>query len=305
MLAVTSAATAPHAAITEVADPEPLTDEALVEVRAFSLNRGEVKRLETLDHGTPTGWDLAGVVTQPAADGSGPAGGARVVGLKNPGAWAQRAAVPTHVLAEIPENVSFEQAACLPVAGLTALRALEVVGFMLGRRIAITGASGGVGRLAVQLARDAGAHVTAVARRGEGLRELGASEVVDRLDPEGEPFDGILDGVGGPMLGAALQRVAPGGTVVNYAATVPEPVEYPTRAFFGRAPGATLYGLYIFDEIARGTSGAASLSRLAELVERGRLDVQVDWTGSWGEVGDAIGALLDGQVRGKAVLTVD
>ena len=73
--------------------------------------------------------------------------------------------------------MTFEQAATLPVAGLTALRALELGGFVLGKRVAVTGASGGVGRFAIQLAKLAGAHVTAIARRTEGLAELGADEV--------------------------------------------------------------------------------------------------------------------------------
>ena len=85
------------------------------------------------------------------------------------GAWAELAAVGTDWLAELPDAVSFEQAAALPVAGMTALRALEVGGFVLGKRVLVTGASGGVGRFAIQLAKLAGAHVTAIARRTEGL----------------------------------------------------------------------------------------------------------------------------------------
>ena len=95
----------------EVADPAPLPHEALVEVKAISLNRGECRRLATMDRGSVTGWDLAGEVVQAAADGSGPAVGARVVGLKNPGAWVQRAAVDTEFLAELPDGITLEQAA--------------------------------------------------------------------------------------------------------------------------------------------------------------------------------------------------
>jgi NADPH:quinone reductase-like Zn-dependent oxidoreductase len=305
MRALVSSSTPPFAELAEVADPKPLAHEALVSVHAVSLNRGEVRRLERMEPGTVAGWDLAGTVSRPAADGHGPAEAARVVGLKLSGAWAERVAVPTEFLAELPEGISFAQAATLPVAGLTALRALEIGGFVLGKRVLVTGASGGVGRFAIQLAALAGAHVTAVARRTEGLAELGADAVLPELPSEGETFDVILDAIGGPVLGAALQRVAPRGTVVSFAATVPEPVSYPTRELFSRAPGAVLHGLYIFDELDHTRTAAADLRRLADLVASGRVDPQIDLTTSWSEAPSAIQALLDRRVAGKAVLTLD
>ncbi len=241
MRALVSSATPPHVELADVPDPQPLPHEALVSVRAISLNRGETRRLATLEPGTVTGWDLAGVVVRAAADGSGPPEGARVVGLMQSGAWAQLAAVRSDWLAELPDGVSFEQAAALPVAGVTALRALELGGFVLGKRVLVTGASGGVGRFAIQLAKLAGAHVTGIARRTEGLRELGADEVYAELETEGPDFDVALDAVGGPVLGAALQRVAPRGIVVSFASTVTEPVSYPdARAVRARARGTAV-----------------------------------------------------------------
>ena len=305
MRALVSSATPPHAELASVPDPHPDRDQALVEVKAFSLNRGETKRLASMAPGSITGWDVAGIVRATADDGSGPRAGARVVGLGQAGAWAELAAVSTDLLAELPDQVSFEHAATLPVAGLTALRALEVGGFVLGKRVLVTGASGGVGRFAIQLAKLAGAHVTALARRTAGLSDLGADEVIELLEPEGPTYDVIIDAVGGETLGAAIGRIAPSGTIVNFAATNEEPVSYPTRTLFGRAPGARVYGLVVFSELARHASGTNDLRRLASLVAAGKLDPQIDLVASWTEAGRAIEALLDRRVNGKAVLTTN
>jgi NADPH:quinone reductase len=305
MRALVSKQSPPFAELAEVPDPEPQHHEALVEVKSFSLNRGETRRLSTLEPGTVTGWDVAGVVRQPAPDGTGPRAGTRVVGLMQAGAWAELAAVGTEWLAELPESVSFEQAAALPVAALTAVRALELGGYLVGKPVLVTGASGGVGRFAIQLAKLAGAHVTGLARRTEGLRELGADEVIEEIDLDGPTYDVILDAIGGGVLGAAIQRVAPRGIVVSFASTVPDPVSYPARELFARAPGARVYGLYVFDELQHRRTCSSDLRRLVDLIAAGKLDPQIDLTASWSEAAGAIHALLDRRVNGKAVLTVD
>jgi len=186
MLAVVNTPSAPEpVAIREVPEPEPKPNEALVAVHAFSLNRGELRLFQIRPEGWRPGQDIAGVVLRQAADGSGPAAGTRVVGLCDWEGWAERAVVPSHRMAALADNVAFAAAAALPVAGLTALRTLRHGAPLLGKRVLVTGAAGGVGNLAVQLAARSGARVTAVvgsAERARVLNGLGAAEIVTNLE---------------------------------------------------------------------------------------------------------------------------
>ena len=197
MLALAAAPGAPGGIeLREVDEPRLGPGVAVVEVRASSLNRGECSALRTAEDGWRPGWDVSGVIAGAAPDGSSPPNGTRVVGWANGGGWAERVAVRSDHLAPIPKEMGFEVAATLPVAGLTAVGTLELGGPLAGKRVAITGAAGGVGRFAVQLAHAAGANVTAVVgspERGLGLPELGTDEVVIGLDPEGAAFDLLIE----------------------------------------------------------------------------------------------------------------
>src|SRR5882757_6570524 len=156
----------------EVPIPIPAPNQALIKVKAFSLNQGETRTaLDTTDSYTP-GWDFAGVVDKAAADGSTPKEGTRVFGYIARGSWAEYLVAPGGLMAEIPEGISYAQAAAIPIAGLTAMGCLDASGVMLDRSTLITGASGGVGRFACQLAALAGAKVFAVSRRSDILQQL-------------------------------------------------------------------------------------------------------------------------------------
>jgi len=293
--------------IASVPDPSPDRGEAVVRVSAISLNRGEVRRAGMAQAGWRPGWDFAGEVERAAADGSGPRVGARVVGMLPEGAWAERVAAPAHALAELPEKVTFSQAATLPVAGLTALYAMAKGGLLVGRRVLVTGATGGVGDFAVQLARLAGAHVTATARRQDqvaALRALGAHDVMvgDEI-PASPKHDLILDSVGGRTLGSALAALERGGVCVNFGVSATSEVTFDVRNFFV-AGRTTLYGFYLFTELGDQPAGVG-LRRLASLVADGQLTPHISVERPWKDVAQVAQDLMARKYPGKAVLLID
>ena len=290
-----------------VPDPVPDRGEAVVRVKAISLNRGEVRRSGMAPAGWRPGWDLAGTVERAAADGSGPRVGARVVGLLSEGAWAERVTVPTHALAELPDKVPFSQAATFPVAGLTALYALAKRGQILARRVLVTGATGGVGDFAVQLARLGGAHVTASVRRGDQsatVRQLGAHEVVvgDEIPPAPK-YDLVIESVGGRTLGTALAALERGGMCVTLGVSASAEVTFDTRTFFATG-GTTLYGFYLFVELGNDPAGDG-LRRLGELVAAGQIAPHISLERPWADVGQVAQDLMARRFPGKAVLILD
>jgi NADPH:quinone reductase len=280
-----------------VPEPAPGRGQVVLAVRHVSLNHGDLNdaRSGRVPPGAVLGSDVAGVVAAAAGDG-GPAVGARVVALAA-GAFAEQVAVDVGALAAVPASVDLAAVATLPVAGLAALRALRAAGPVLGKRVLITGASGGVGRFAVQLAAHAGAHVIAsVGSRGRGAGLGRADEVVVGLDGIDGPVDVVLDNVGGPQMVEAWGLLTPGGTLQSIGWTSGEPAVFPPYSTVG--PPKSLSSFLIEGE----TRG--DLATLVQFVAEGSLRVEIGWRGPWDRVDEAVDALRSRRVDGKAVLDV-
>lgn len=285
----------------EVPEPVPGPGEVLVDVRHLSLNFGELSmsRGGHVPPGTVLGWDAAGIVAVPAAAVRGPATGERVVTRGDFGGWAQRRAVPVNELAVVPATVDLAVAATLPVAAGTALQALRAAGPLLGRRVLITGASGGVGRFAVQLAAHGGASVIASVgslAHGEGLSALGADQVVVGLEGIDAPVDIILDAVGGSQMVRAWSLLAAGGSLQSIGWTSGEPACFPPYATVGPAKSLTAFMM---------SNGLGpDLATLLGFLDEGWLKAEMGWRGPWEQIDAAAEALFGRRVRGKAVLDV-
>jgi NADPH:quinone reductase len=289
----------------QVQEPAPGPHDALVAVHAFSLNRGELRSFRNNEAGWIPGQDVAGVVQRAAADGSGPSAGTRVVALTDEFGWAERVAVPGHRMAALPDSVSFAAAATLPVAGLTALRTLRHGAPLLGKRVLITGAAGGVGHLAVQLAARSGARVTAVVgrpERGAGLQELGAAEVVVGVEQAQGRFGLILESAGGASLATALRLVEANGAVVAYGNSSGDPTSLSFADFRG-GQNARLQSFFYF------TSGpeeqfAPDLTLLVSLIADRSLTPQTGPEHNWRDIAHVAEDLRERRIGGKAVFRV-
>ncbi|WP_436534629.1 NADP-dependent oxidoreductase [Actinoplanes sp. HUAS TT8] len=294
--------------IDEVKRPAPLPTEVLVRVHAAGVNpvdwktRGGTGMAGVL--GEPPfilGWDVAGVVEEVGYGVTTLAPGDRVYGMpwfpRAAGAYAQYVTAPARQFARMPRDLTFEQAAGVPLAALTAWQVLTDTAFVQpGRRVLITAAAGGVGHLAVQFAKHLGAYVIAVAgpRNQEWLAGLGADEVVDYttkpLDAQVSDIDVAVDLVGDTV--PVVRTVRRGGLLVP----VPRGIDAEAAAVAEEA-GVRVAPFLVEPD-------GAALTTIAGLIDRGVVKVEIAEVFPLERVADAHRAGEEGHTRGKIVLRV-
>jgi NADPH:quinone reductase-like Zn-dependent oxidoreductase len=250
------------------------------------------------------GIDAAGVVEQAARHGHGPRPGERVV-VHAPGGGlaAELAAVPVTRAVPLPEDVSMTDAATIPLAGIVALRLLRESGQVQGKRILMTGATGGVGQFLVQLAAADGADVTVLSpgqRPHTHLTQLGA-RVVHDIDPAGQPFDIVLESTGGAGGSTAIGAVAPHGLVLWYGQAGGEPVTLDFFGFLGPHQSFTLRHYVVASDPGR---DRADITTLVGHVASGRLKPVLGYAGPWHNAPALFRQLGTRGLHGKAVLTL-
>jgi NADPH:quinone reductase len=294
-------------AIGEAEFPEPDPHQALIRVSAFSLNRADYLYLAAPGTSFRPGIDAAGVIERPAADGSGPGEGSRVVmHIPQGGAAAEYVTASSDRLAIIPEEVSLATASTLPLAGLVARRMLARAGTISGRRILATGVGGGVGLILIQLARAQGGQVTAVTPNHlpwEHIGRAGADVVHDISQLADGSFDLALESVGGELGSAVASKLRSGGLFLWFGQSGGTPL---TLDFFRLLQAGRSFTLHHFVySDGDGSRDAAEMAALLRLAQEGRLDVEIGYQGSWRETAAVLAEMAEGRLCGKAVLAVD
>ncbi|HEY0000510.1 MAG TPA: NAD(P)-dependent alcohol dehydrogenase [Actinoplanes sp.] len=306
--------------LARIARPEPAADEVLLRVHAAGLDRGTwhlmtgrpyLMRLVCGLRGPKRqvpGRDVAGTVVALGSAATGFAVGDEVFGIGQ-GAFAEYAVARADKLARKPANATFAQAAAVPVSALIALRALRDVGrVQAGQRVLITGASGGVGSYAVQLATTFGAEVTGVASttKLELLRSLGVAHALDytRQDfADASPgYDLIVDIAGNPTLSRLRRALTPTGTAVIVGGE--EGGDF--SGGMNRQLRALALSPFIKQRLAMAIADerGRDLTTLAQLIEAGSVTPSVDRTYPLADAPTAMRHLEAGAIRGKAVITL-
>ncbi|WP_226358268.1 zinc-binding dehydrogenase [Pseudonocardia sp. ICBG601] len=266
--------------VSDTPAPEAGPDEVVIAVERVSLNAGEARI--AWDPDKPAGWDAVGIVQKSSRNGHGPAVGNRVATWGQSGAWSTHRVVDHRDVAVVPPSVDDLSAAALPVAGLTALRSIRQLGLSSGQRILISGASGGVGHLAVQLAQNCGLDTTAVvgseaSRRWlleRGLVEADKVKLASELAaPADAPFDGAIDVAGGPVLERLVHAVAPGATILLVGGASDRPAALDVRFLSDRGLNLVSFNNY--------ASAGIDLALLLDLVVAGALKIAATSGGDW------------------------
>jgi NADPH:quinone reductase-like Zn-dependent oxidoreductase len=306
----------------EVAKPEPADDEVLVRVHACSINRsdyyafgGVAVLMRPMIGGVlrpkeqRLGGDFAGIAEAVGKNVSDVRPGDEVYGTRT-GAFADYVSAKLAVAVK-PASLSFEEAAAVPAAAMTALQALRDKGnLQKGQRVLVNGASGGVGTFAVQLAKALGAgHVTAVCspRNVERARENGADRVIDYTQEDytrsGERFDLIVDVAGTHSWRENKRVLVPGGTLVLAGAPsgnrMTGPMGRLARLWLTSRVGDRRLVFFVCKP------NRTDLAVLRELVEDGKVRPPVDRVYPLSEIADALEAMGDGHVQGKLVVRID
>jgi NADPH:quinone reductase-like Zn-dependent oxidoreductase len=254
------------------------------------------------------GWDAAGTVEAVGANVTGFSVGDEVMGLA-PGAFAELA-IAGDKLVRKPARLSFEEAAAVPVSGVTALRAVrEKAGVRAGQRVLVIGAAGGVGSLAVQIAKACGAHVTGVVSTGKTdlVRSIGADDVVDYTREDftdgSRTWDVIIDTAGRRPLRRLRRALTRKGTLVIVGG---DGGGRWTGGFFRGMLRAPLLSLFVGQKLMglQTVERRSDLEDLAAMIEDGALTPLVDRTFDLVEASDAIRYLEHGHPRGKVIITV-
>lgn len=307
--------------LAEVERPTPGDREVLVKVHAASINaadlfmmRGEPYMVRlALGLRTPRkpeqGRSVAGTVVAVGGAVSGIEPGTAVYAETDGGAFAEYAVVPQARLAPKPVNLSFEQAAAVPLAGTTALQGLrDVAGVKRGERVLINGASGGVGTFAVQIAKALGAQVTAVcsSRNRELVLSIGAADVVDYSREDftaaGRRYDVVLDLIGNRSLSELRRALAPKGRLV-LASSGSSRVWGPIGQLLRGLALSPFVGQQLKPLIA--TASGSSLLALTELIESGEVTPVIQRSYPLAETREAVQQLSDHHAQGKIVIVVD
>lgn len=315
-----------HLNLTDVDTPVPAADEVLVRVRATSVNpydwhgmRGEpyVARAMTKDLGlrAPSvgvlGCDMAGEVEAVGADVTGFGPGDGVFALLTHGSFGEYVAVPERLLARKPANLSYEQAAAVPMAATTALLALRDVGRVeSGQRVLVTGASGGVGTFAVQIAVAYGAKVDAVcsARNTDLVRSLGAAEVTDYTSKDFTRneacYDLMLDIAGGRSAFACRRVLARNGTLVLVGGPAGRWLQPAGHVFASLAMAPLISQRVALAAIESHADKKELLTTLTGLIEDGKVTPVIDREYPFHELREAVRYQETGHVPGKVAVTV-